>query len=824
MPKGIEYEYTLFILSAVFLVVTAQLWLHRVAKKKLLSSLFQTAPRLTGSFYVIAVVLLFSGTIYINYLEKEQQKEYEEGAKNVARLLADNLTSMHHERLNERTSENDKTYLHILQLMTRWQNDHPEILSVYTLKKNERGEHYFVVDPEADYNRNGKIDGKREQRVPIGTVYRTYLPELEMAFQGKFAMEEHPTTDRWGKSIGAFMPIFKADGTVDAVLGIDYDANTYLKKLENERQKGMWISFLVFLVWEAVYILGVYAQIGRKLFAKHKQELEVSEKRFKRLSEMTTEGIIVHAHGKVIEANKAACQLFGYVEKEIIHMPIQDLVIPESLKNAGRCQEGKCAIQLRRKDGTIFNAEVVQYEYDYGANKKVNVAAIRDITERKNSKEKRQCIAVHDDLTGLPNKEVLHRAIAEKIQEASCRREEVAVMLLEISGMKTINDFYGYSVGDQVLLRVVEEWKKRCDESILLGRWSGNEFIAVLSGSTKEKAKALANQLSEIADEPVVVDGLELYVMIKIGISQYPKDGTNAKTLIRKADIARYKLRQNAASQFLFFEKPMTREIQEKIATEQELRRALEREEFVLYYQPQIQLDTGMVTGMEALIRWNHPEKGLISPYAFISVAEQTGMIIPINEWVIRMACQQTKQLLKDFPNLSVSVNLSPYEFENRRFVHKLVKLLEETGIPPHHLDLEITERMTMDTEKAIAILKRLKSIGVTISMDDFGTGYSSLSYLTALPIDRLKIDRSFVRNIHGKKEAILPAIIRLGHNIGVKVLAEGVETEEEVAYLKDKHCDEAQGYYFAPPLSYEELIVFLCEHHYKKLHVQERK
>lgn len=818
MSKGIEY--TLFVLCAIFIVAVAQLWLHRIAQKKLSSSLWQIAPRLTGSFYVIAAILLFGGMMYSNYLEKEKHKEYVEDAKNVARLLADDLASMDHQRLNEQTGENDKTYLRILRLMRRWQNDHSEILSMYTLKKNKRGEHYFVVAPEADYNRNGKIDEKREQRVPIGTIYRTHIPELEQAFQGKFAMEKYPTTDEWGKSIGAFMPIFKADGTVDAVLGIDYDANTYLKKLEGERQKGMWISFLVFLVWEAIYVLGVYAQIERKLFAKHKQELEVSETRLKRLSEMTMEGIIVHAHGKVIEANKAACQLFGYVEKEIVHMPIQNLMIPESLQNVEQRQEGIYEIQLRRKDGTIFHAEVVQYEYDYDGNGKVNVTAIRDITERKNNEEKIQYIATHDDLTGLPNKEALHRAIMEKIQEASCRQEEVAVMFLEISGMKTINDFYGYSVGDQVLLRVVEEWKKRSGEDILLGRWSGNEFVAILSGSTKEKAKALAEQFSEIADEPVVVDGRELYVMIKIGISLYPKDGNDAKTLIRKADIARYKLRQNAASQFLFFEKPMTRAIQEKIATERELRRALEKEEFVLYYQPQIQLDTGMVTGMEALIRWNHPEKGLISPYAFISVAEQTGMIIPINEWVIRMACQQTKQLLKEFPNLSVSVNLSPYEFENRRFVHKLVKLLDESGLPPHHLDLEITERMTMDTEKAITILKRLKSIGVTVSMDDFGTGYSSLSYLTDLPIDRLKIDRTFVRNIQGKGEAILPAIIRLGHNIGVKVLAEGVETEEEVAYLKDKCCDEAQGYYFAPPLSYEELIVFLREHYYKKLYV----
>lgn len=818
MSKGIEY--TLFALFTVFIVIVIQLWIHRVVKKKLSLSLFQTAPRLTVSFYIIVVVLLFSGMIYINYLEKEEYKEYEGAASSLARVLAADLTSMHHERLNERTNENDETYVRILQMMERWQNDHPEILSIYTLKKNERGDHCFVVVSTADDHRDGKIDEKREQRVPIGTVYRAYIPELEQAFQGKFAMEKSPAKDEWGESISAFMPVFRQNGTVDAVLGIDYDARMYLERLEKERQKGMLISFLVFLVWEAIYLLGIYMQIERKLFERHKQELEVSENRFKRFSEITTEGIIIHSDGKVIEANTAACRLLGYVENELIHMPIQDLMISKSLKKIEHDdrQEGIYEIQLRRKDGTVFPAEVVQREYDYDG-RKVNVTAIRDITERKRHEERIDYIVNHDDLTGLLNKEALHHAIAEKIQEAFYRQEEVAIMFLEISGMKTINDFYGYSVGDQVLLQIVEEWKKRSNEDILLGRWSGNEFVAILSGSTKEKAKNVANQFIEIADEPVVVEGRELYVTIKIGISIYPKDGVDPKTLIRKADIARYKLRQKSASQFLFFEEPMTRVIQEKIAMERELRRALEKGEFVLYYQPQIQLDTGMVTGMEALIRWNHPEKGLISPYAFISVAEQTGMIIPINEWVIRMACRQTKQLLKDFPNLSVSVNLSPYEFENRRFVHKLTKILEETGLPPHHLDLEITERMTMDTERAITILNRLKSIGVTISMDDFGTGYSSLSYLTDLPIDRLKIDRSFVRNIQGKKEAILPAIIRLGHNIGVKVLAEGVETEAEVSYLRDKHCDEAQGYYFAQPLSYEELIIFLHEHRYRELH-----
>ncbi|MBB5324971.1 EAL domain-containing protein (putative c-di-GMP-specific phosphodiesterase class I) [Anoxybacillus tepidamans] len=329
----------------------------------------------------------------------------------------------------------------------------------------------------------------------------------------------------------------------------------------------------------------------------------------------------------------------------------------------------------------------------------------------------------------------------------------------------------------------------------------------------EEQAKELSYQLIEMMEDPIIVNEQEFFMTLKMGISLYPKDGDDSKTLIRKADIARYELSKKAISQFRFFEKQMNRTIHEKIQMERELRKALESGEFELYYQPQIQLTTGQVVGMEALIRWNHPEKGMIPPNKFIPIAEETGLIIPINEWVMETACCQTKQLLDQYPFLSVSVNLSPYEFESRRLVYKLVKILEKTNLPPHCLDVEITERMTMDTEKAIPILKRLKLVGVTISIDDFGTGYSSLSYLKKLPIDRLKIDRSFVQNIQEEKEAVLPAIISLGHNIGVKVLAEGVETEQEVAYLKEKQCDEVQGYYYAKPLPYHDLVKFLEEH-----------
>lgn len=787
--------------------------MNKLIQKKLNVSLLYISQRLTSAFYIFIFFLLVSGFWFLQYVEKMEHSEYEDFAHHFSAVFASELLQMNHQLLNEHTKETDKTYRHILEAMTRWQREHPEVLSIYTLKKRADGQNYFVVAPETDYNKNGKIDGKKEQIVPIGTVYTKYIPELEQAFKGKFSIEKKPTIDDWGESLGAFHPVFDTKGRVDAVFGIDFDADEYNARMERERNKAIGEIFLVFLVSYIFYLLLIYIRLEKLMFKKYREELMVSQRRFQLLSEVSMEGIIVHSQGVVLEVNEAACRMFGYPASEMVHMPIKELVAPASLQDLKRTvdEEDVYEMYLRRKDGSVFPAEVLRREYEYDE-KRVNVTAVRDITERKKQEETMHYIAFHDDLTGLPNKEQLHRVLIEKIESAKSKRKKIAVLFIEMKGLKVVNDLYGYSIGDEVLLATATQIRQVIAEESMLGRWGGNEFVLVLPIEKEEQAKELAYQLIEAMEEPLIVNGQEFFMTLKIGISLYPKDGDDGKTLIRKADIARHELSKKAISQFRFFEKQMNRTIHEKIQMERELRKALELEEFEVYYQPQLQLQTGQVIGMEALIRWNHPEKGMIPPNKFIPVAEETGLIIPINEWVMETACRQTKELLAYYPHLTVSVNLSPYEFESRRLVQKIVKLLEKTKLPPHCLDVEITERMTMDTEKAIPILKRLKSIGVTVSVDDFGTGYSSLSYLKKLPIDRLKIDRSFVQNMH-EKEAILPTIISLGHNIGVKVLAEGVETAQEAAYLKEKQCDEAQGYYYARPLPYHELTAFLAQH-----------
>lgn len=811
MSNHIEYAFYVF----GWLLITGVVYIygHWMAKRHWKRMPWRAAPKLTTGFAMVSLLFLGAGEGYIHYMEQHEHREYEENAKQVAAMVAGDLAAMGHERLDEH-ADRLPVYDGIIAALERWQS-RGRVLSIYTMKKNKNGQLYFVVAPPTDYNRNGRIDSDKEQAVSPGTIYRYDVPEIDKAFGGHFAMQPRPTTDKWGRSISAFMPVRRADGTVDAVVGIDYDAAIYEHRLQKERQKAMGMMMAVYFIAAAIYLLALHQQMERKAFAAYKKRLAANEHRLRRLAEMTMEGIIVYANGRIIEVNEAACRLLGYAESELIHLPIDELIVHGSIKFSQPHEEReRLEMDLRRKDGTVFPAEIVRRRYDYeGEN--VTVAAVRDLTEQKQKEQRIRYIANHDELTGLPNKEAMYKTVERCLAQAKRNGQEAAIIFFEVSGIKTINDFYGYAVGDEVLLYLAQVWKEKA--GMIIGGWSGNEFLAVVPDSSLEKAEEMAKQLVEVADEPIIVNGIELYITVNAGISIYPKDGEEAKTLIRKADIARYEVRKKAVSDFVFFTEPMANRLHENMAMERDLRRALERDEFELYYQPQIRLHDRSVIGMEALIRWRHPEKGMIPPSLFIPLAEQTGMIIPINEWVMRTACRQTKQLLSQFPHLSVSVNLSPYEFESRRFVDKLARLLDEIGLPPHHLDLEITERMTMDTERALDILPKLKALGVTISMDDFGTGYSSLSYLTDLPIDRLKIDRSFVQHIQGKKDVILPAIIRLGHNIGVKVLAEGVETETEAAYLQGKRCDEAQGYYFSPPLPYEELVRFLTEQHARR-------
>ncbi len=395
--------------------------------------------------------------------------------------------------------------------------------------------------------------------------------------------------------------------------------------------------------------------------------------------------------------------------------------------------------------------------------------------------------------------------LALALAQARRKKEMLAVMFLGLDRFEVVNDTAGRSEGDKLLRSAGERLWGLIREGDTVARVGGDEFAILLSGiSEMEGAVAVSKRILEDFRRPWVLDSHEFRVTTSIGIALYPNDGEDAETLLKNADAAMYRAKEQGRDNFQLYTPAMNAAILERIALENDLRQALEREEFVLHYQPQVNISTGRVVGMEALVRWQHPDRGLIPPMEFIPVAEETGLILPLGEWVLRTACVQNKAWQEaGLPSMRVAVNLSARQFQSRELVNTVTQILEETGLDPNCLQLEITEGVAMqDTEFTATVLDDLKVIGVQIVIDDFGTGHSSLSYLARFPVDALKIDRSFVGGLPMDQSAaaITTAIITLAHSLNLSVIAEGVETEDQLAFLKERNCDEFQGYLFSEP------------------------
>jgi diguanylate cyclase (GGDEF)-like protein len=384
----------------------------------------------------------------------------------------------------------------------------------------------------------------------------------------------------------------------------------------------------------------------------------------------------------------------------------------------------------------------------------------------------------------------------------------LAVLFLDLDRFKKINDSLGHDFGDLLLRKVGEQILRCVNEDAVVARIGGDEFLILLpdieDGSI---AVQIAKKINDTINKPTTINGYEVHITSSIGIALYPSDGEDADTLIKHADIALFRLKEFGDSYSVY--SPIVKDPSyDQLVFENDLRKALERHEFTVYYQPKVNIQTGVITGLEALIRWKHPDKGLILPGSFIPIAEETGLIVPIGRYILKTACEQlVKWQHNGLPALSISVNLSTKQFLQSTLVSMVSSILEETGLDPHLLELEITESMTMDVKQASRILKDLKELGIQVSIDDFGTGYSSLNYLKDLPIDRLKIDRSFIRDITVNPEnaAIVSTIINMASNLNLLVIAEGVEEESQVSILQNSNCDEIQGYYFSHPLPADE-------------------
>ncbi len=430
--------------------------------------------------------------------------------------------------------------------------------------------------------------------------------------------------------------------------------------------------------------------------------------------------------------------------------------------------------------------------------------------ERKRYQVQLEHQANYDALTGLPNRNLLNDRLRQAVYQQRTPRA-IAVVFIDLDHFKFINDSLGHNTGDKLLKGMADRLRAVLREGDTVARLGGDEFVLILFDQSNEEVifRAVQRVAAKLA-EPITIEGKELYVTCSAGISLYPQDGPDVDTLLKNADAAMYRAKEQGRNNFLFYVSEMNERVSERLAMENAMRRALERKEFILHYQQRVDLRTGAIIGAEALVRWMHPEWGLVRPARFIPLAEETGLIVQLGAWVFREACLQTRTWLDEglLPGV-VSVNLSARQFKQEALVRTVSRVLQETELDPVHLELELTESMVMhNIDVAIATLQGLKSLGLGLSLDDFGTGYSSLSCLKDLPIDALKIDRAFVRDIGegAEKEGgvLAQAIITLGHALDLEVVAEGVETDAQVRFLKRHRCDEVQGFYYGEPVAPE--------------------
>lgn len=469
----------------------------------------------------------------------------------------------------------------------------------------------------------------------------------------------------------------------------------------------------------------------------------------------------------------------------------------------------------RRKNGEIYpqwlSIVVVRDERDKTRN---FIAIFSDISERKNVDERLYFMAHYDPLTGLPNRSLLHDRLLQAITYAKRQGTRVAVMFLDLDRFKTINDTLGHSMGDLLLQAVAERLKGCLRTSDTVARLGGDEFILVLPDlRDSDHAGKIAQKILDLLGRPYSIRDMELHTSASIGISVYPEDGISNEELISNSDVAMYRAKDNGKNNFQFYAPIMNKSSYKRLTLENSLRRALEREEFILHYQPQIDLLTGKICGVEALIRWNNTEQGLIPPDTFIPLAEENGMIVPIGEWVLREACRQNSSWQKQgLTSFTVAVNLSAMQFHQKKLAITVEKVLQETALSPDWLELEITETGIMKHSDAISTMKSLKELGLRLAIDDFGTGYSSLSHLKRFPLDKLKVDQSFVRELTSSRDdaAITVAIINMAKSLNLKVIAEGVETAEHRDFLLANGCPLMQGYFFSKPLPAQELEQFV--------------
>ncbi len=560
-----------------------------------------------------------------------------------------------------------------------------------------------------------------------------------------------------------------------------------------------------------------YVSIRNDITARKKMEEEVrqSEEKYRLITENTTDMIsVIDREGNFLYLSPSHETVLGY---DIRNVGVNNLlawieeedreIMVEAIQHTFSARKSR-QIEYRLRtfeQKCIWVETTITPVMSESGNVRKLVLVCREITERKKSEQTIHHLAYHDTLTDLPNRRLFVQYLSKELNQAKRIGSKLAVLFLDLDRLKDINDTWGHDVGDLILLEASKRLKSCTRKHDMVARLGGDEFTMVLPNITgRDEVEGIVFRLQSELRKPLEVAGQSFTLSMSIGIAMFPEDGEQTDDLLKRSDTALYVVKSRGRNGYEFFDPTMEVKTLERILMENELRKAIAQEHFEIYYQPKKDLSTGKLTGMEALVRWIHPELGVIPPNRFIPIAEETGMIIELGEWILRRACQQNKRWQEEgFPPLKVSVNLSARQLHQKNLVEVIEAILQETGLDPQWLELEITESVLVKLEEAITILHAIRESGVQISIDDFGTGYNSFSYIKHLPIDTIKIDASFIQDIHQNQEsqAIVKAIVTIAESLNLNVIAEGVELLDQVAALSENGCDQGQGYLFSKPL-----------------------
>lgn len=562
------------------------------------------------------------------------------------------------------------------------------------------------------------------------------------------------------------------------------------------------------------YLLGFGLDITDR--AKAERLLRDSEEKFRNLVDQAADCFfLIEKNGLIVDVNPFACDLLSYKKEDLLHLHVAYLFsnLSKKITSINKSTDTNTSYNfedyMKKPNGTSIPVDI-NLRLITISDRQMYLALCRDISEKKKAEAKIQHMAFHDALTGLPNRWYLISYMNQFLRDTDSNRKSLSVLLLDLDHFKVINDSLGHQAGDVLLQEVTNRLKLMLKKNHTLARIGGDEFILIIPDTYEDEAKQISAEILKNMESPFQIHKQRINITTSIGISVYPNDGKDINTLIKNADIAMYRSKEQGRNCYYQFNSSMIKHATERMEMEIMLREALERKEFVLHYQPKIDISTGIFIGAEALVRWQKSKNNLVYPNSFIQIAEETGLIVQIGERVIREACTRCKEWHeKGFTELTISVNISASQFHKQDLEELIANILSETGLPPHALELELTESTVMKSpEEARVVLKNLKALGLKISIDDFGTGFSSLSYLRHFPIDTLKIDKSFIVNLDSDhaNAMIAKAVISLAHNLKLQVVAEGVENSDQMEFLNKEKCNFAQGYFISRPLSWNKI------------------